>query len=63
MRVDGGIDQIAAQPSEPRQGPVFVRARESTVASDIGDQNRRDFTRFPHGAPSTRQSEYTTAIP
>ena len=57
MRGDGGIDQIAAQPPQPRQRAILVRAREPAVADDVRDQNRRDFARFPHGAPSGRHSE------
>ena len=57
MRVDGGVDQIAAQPPQPRQRAILVRPRKPAVADDIRDQNRRDFTRFPHGAPSGRHSE------
>ena len=37
MRADGGINQIAAQPPEPRQRAVLVRARETAIADDIGD--------------------------
>ena len=57
MRGDGGIDQIAAQASQPRQGAILIRPGKSAVANNIRDQNRRDFTRFPHGAPSERHSE------
>jgi hypothetical protein len=63
MRVDGGIDQIAAQPPQPRQCAILIRPREPAVADNIRDQNRRDFTHSPHGAPSGRHSEYTKAIP
>jgi len=57
MGVDGRIDQIAAQPPQPRQCAILIRPREPAVADDIRDQNRRDFTRFPHGAPSGRHLE------
>ena len=43
MRVDGGIDEIAAQPAEPRQGSILVRACEPAIADDICDQDRRKF--------------------
>jgi hypothetical protein len=36
-RVDGGINQIAAQPPEPRQRAILVRACETAIADDIGD--------------------------
>ena len=52
MRGDGGIDQIAAQPPEARQGAILVRSREPAVADDIGDQDRRNFPGLAHGAPS-----------
>ena len=54
MRVDGGIDEIAAQPPQPRQGAILIGPGEPAVADYIGDQNGRDLTRFRHGAPSGR---------
>ena len=57
MRGDGGIDQIAAQAPQARQSAILVRPGESAVADDVGDQDRRDLSRFPHGAPSGRHSE------
>jgi hypothetical protein len=56
MRGDGGVDQIAAQPPQPRQGTILVRAREPAVTDDIRDQNRRDFSGSRHGA-LTRRAE------
>ena len=50
MRVDGGIDQIAAQPPQPRQRAILVRAREPAVADHVRDQDRRDFPGSRHGA-------------
>ena len=52
MHGDRGIDQIAAQRAQPRQGAIFVRAREPAIADHIRDQNRRNFPGFAHGAPS-----------
>ena len=49
---DGGIDQIAAQRPEPRQGAILVRARQPAVADHVGDQNRRDFPGLHHSGPS-----------
>jgi hypothetical protein len=46
VRGDGGIDQIAAQPPEPRQGAVLVGAREPAVADDVGHQDRGSFGRL-----------------
>jgi hypothetical protein len=51
MRGDRGVDQIAAQPPQPRQGAILIRASEPTVADNIGDQDRSDLPRFRHGAP------------
>jgi hypothetical protein len=47
MRVDGGIDQVAAQPTEPRQRAILVRPCKTAVADNIRDQNRRDFADSP----------------
>ena len=52
MRGDGGIDQVAAQPPQPRERAILVRAREPAVADDVGDQDRRNLSGFGHGAPS-----------
>jgi hypothetical protein len=52
MRGDRGINQIAAQGSEPRQRSLLVGAREPAIADDIGDQDRSDLPRFRHGAAS-----------
>ena len=51
MRGDGGIDQIAAQPPQPRQRAILVRAGEPAVADDVRDQDRRDLPGFAHGEP------------
>src|SRR5271166_311046 len=56
MRVDGGIDQIAAQTTQPRERAILVRAGEPAVADNICDQNRRDFPGSRHGA-LTRRAE------
>ena len=52
MHRDRGINQIAAQRSQPRERAILVRAGQPTVADDIGDQDRCDFPGFAHGAPS-----------
>ncbi len=57
MRGDGGIDQIATQAPQPRQGAILVRAGEPAVADNVGDQDCSELARFPHGAPSGRHSE------
>ena len=51
MGGDGGIDQVASQPSEPRQSAILVRAGEPAVADDVRDQDRRNFPGVAHGAP------------
>src|SRR5208337_641527 len=57
MSGDGGIDQIAPQPPEPRQRAILVRSREPAVADDVGDQDRRDFPGLAHssGSPALRK--------
>ena len=52
MRGDGRIDQVAAQPPEPRQRSVLVGAGEPAVADHVRDQDRRDFPCSRHHAPS-----------
>jgi hypothetical protein len=48
MSGDGGIDQIAPQPSESRQGAIFVRAGEPAVSDHIRRQDRRQFPGLGH---------------
>ena len=36
MNRDGGIDKVAAQASEPRQGPILIGAGKSAIAHHIG---------------------------
>ena len=59
MRVDRGIDQIAPQPTEPRQGAIFVRSRQAGVADDVRYQDRCDFPRSRHGASSPIKQNIT----
>ena len=49
---DCGIDQIAAQRAQSRQGSIFVRAGQPAITDHIRDQNRRNLPGFAHGAPS-----------
>ena len=58
MGGDGGIDQVAAQPPEPRQRAILVRAGEPAVADHVGDQDRRDLPGLAHpsGTPALRMS-------
>ena len=57
MRGDGGIDEIATEAPQARQGAILVRPGESAVADNVGDQDCSELARFPHGAPSGRHSE------
>ena len=57
MGVNGGIDQIAAQPPQPRQCAILIRPREPTVADDIRDQNRRDLASRNHGGVLRRRAD------
>ena len=54
---DGGIDQVAAEASQPRQGAILVRSGEPAVAYDIRDQDHRNFPRFRHDASSSRDAQ------
>ena len=56
MRGDGGVDQIAAQPPEPRKRAFFVRAGEPAVADNVRDQDRCKFPGLAHGGPQARRS-------
>ena len=51
MHGDGGVDQIGAKRPEPRQSAIFVRPGKSTIANDVGGQDRRDFSGLVHGVP------------
>ena len=64
MRGDGGIDQIAAQPPEPRQRAILVRAGEPAIADDVGDQDRRDFPGLAHssGIPALRRPSKSRSL-
>ena len=49
---DCGVDQVAAERPQPREGSILVRAGKPAIADDIRDQDRRDLPGFAHGAPS-----------
>ena len=51
---DGRIDQVASERPQPRQNPVLVGSGKPRIADDIGHQDRREFSGFPHGATSPR---------
>jgi hypothetical protein len=54
MRGDRGVNQIVAQPPQPRQRAIFIRSSQPAVADNIGDQDRCNFPGLAHGAPSHR---------
>jgi hypothetical protein len=47
----GGIDQVAAQTPQPRQGAIFVHADQSTISDDICNKDRNDFPGLTHMVP------------
>ena len=49
---DRGVNQIAAQRAQSRQGSIFVRASQPAITDHIRDQNRHNLPGFAHGAPS-----------
>ena len=59
MRGDGGIDQIAAQPPQPRERAILIRAREPAIADDIGDQDGSKFPGLAHRA-ALREAKSST---
>jgi len=48
MYGDGRIDEIAAQSSEPRQGPILVNACQPTETNNVGGEDCRKFPFFNH---------------
>ena len=54
MRGDGGVDQIAAQPAQPRQRAILVRPGEPGIADHVGNQDRRNFPGLAHRASPSR---------
>src|SRR5208283_6003205 len=47
---DGGINQIAAQSSEPRQGAILVSAGQTAETDDVGSEDRGEFACRSHGS-------------
>ena len=60
MRGDGGIDQIAPQPTQPRQRPLLVGASKLAVSGDIRRKNSCEFPGLGHGSPFTGRQTSTT---
>ena len=63
MGGDGGIDEIAMEAPQARQGAILVRRGESAVTDNVGDQDRSELARFPHGASPGRHSGYHESQP
>ena len=59
MGVDRGINQIAAQPPEPRERALLVRAGEPAIADHVGNQDCSDLARLRHSAPSAAMEPNT----
>jgi hypothetical protein len=63
MRGDGGINEIATAAPHARQGAILVRCGEPTVADDIGDQDRDQFSALAHGACCCAPSRPFQTVP
>jgi hypothetical protein len=48
MDGDGGVNQVAAQAPEAREGPVFVSTGESAVTDNVSDRNCCEFPGLGH---------------
>ena len=57
LRGDGGAYQIVAQAPEARECALLVGAGKPAVADNVRNQDRRDLSRFRHGAPNKREGE------
>jgi hypothetical protein len=51
MDGDGGIDEVAAQRSQSRQGAILVRSCQSAETDDIGGKNRGKLSGLSHRIP------------
>ena len=58
MRGDGGIDQIAPQPPQPRQGAILVGAGKPAVSDHVRRQYRSEFPGLGHGVPPGTTLDY-----
>jgi hypothetical protein len=50
MHGDGRVDQVAAKPSQSREGSVLVGSCQPRIANDVGDQGRRQLPGLTHRA-------------
>jgi hypothetical protein len=60
MHGDGRINQIAAQRSQPSQGPLLIGASKPAVPDDIRRKNGCEFPGLRHGSPFTGRQTSTT---
>ncbi len=51
MRGDGGINQVAAQAPQAREGPILIRPGEPAVADHVGHQDCGELSGLAHCAP------------
>jgi hypothetical protein len=51
MRGDGGIDQIAPQPAQSRQGAILVGAGKPAVSDYVRRKDGCEFSGLRHGSP------------
>jgi len=61
MGGNGRVDQVATEAPKARERAIFVGPCEPGVADDVRNQDRRDFPRFRHGAPSDAVQDSTSA--
>ena len=56
MGGDGGVDEVAPEPPQPRQGAVLVSTGEPAVSDNVGDQDCCEFPGLGHssGTPAKR---------
>ena len=63
MSGDRRVDEIAAQPSEARKGPILVGTGEPAITDDIRNQDRRELSGLAHCAPPAVRQISTNAGP
>jgi hypothetical protein len=67
MDGDDRVDQVAAERPETSEDPILVGGRESAVADDVGDKNRRELALLPlfrrHVRFSRRSLPYPITVP
>jgi hypothetical protein len=60
MHGDGGIDQIAPQPVQSRQGSILVGTGKLAVSGHVRRKNGRELPGLRHGSPFTIRQTITT---